>query len=445
MVRRATGTEATPGGRDRSRGVPARPLGEREAFFYRLHEELLGGLAVLCVSTRIAGPLDIQLVKHACRCLWERHPSLRARIVPAEGTLSFLFDVPFRDIPIHSFFELGRTNFHTVLEREVDTLFDVSKHLWRVLLITDKTDLKRHYLLLSLHHSISDGTSAVRLAEELISCCTRILAGETPRTDPLPLRASLEELMASAGGTSRQSGTATGRPPGESGGGSMPYHEFQPPGRRHTRFRVHTMEVAETAVLEEKRLRAGTSIHSALAASALTVMRKHFGDDVRLSVTTPVNARGLTGTAIGDGELWCMETPVSIHGEDIGGRDTWQMARDYSDKLAFATAGGMALSACANTDPAEEIEGLRAARHFPLSCLLLEEGRVGPDQKSPFVVENMGLVSGRQAADHIMAISAATAGDALSLTFAYTSPLLRESWADRFVSEFLHNLERMAK
>jgi hypothetical protein len=384
-------------------------------------------------------------VKHACHRIWEHHPALRARIVSTEGKPSFLFNVPFHDIPIHSFFELGRTNLHTVLEREVDTLFDASKHLWRVLLITDKTNLERHYLLLSLHHSISDGTSAVRLAEELISCCTRILAGETPRTDPLPFRASLEELLASAEGTNRQAGPAAGRPPGESGGSSMPYHEFQPPGRRHTRFRVHTLEAAETAALEEKCRRAGTGTHAALAASALTVMRKQFGDDVRLCVTTPVNARGLTGTAIGDGELWCMEAPVSIHREDIGGRDTWQMARDYSDKLAFAASGGMDLNADANTDPAEEIEELRAARHFPLSCLLLEGGRVGPGQKGPFVVENIGLVSGRQAADHIMAISAATAGDALSLTFAYTSPLLRESWADRFVSEFLHSLERMVK
>lgn len=429
-----------------SRAVPARPLGAREAFFHRVHEELFGGPSVLCVSARVAGPLDIQLVKHACHRIWERHPALKARIVSTEGKLSFLFNVPFHDIPIHSFFELGRTNLHTVLEREVDTLFDASKHLWRVLLITDRTELKRHYLLLSLHHSISDGTSAVRLAEELISCCARILSGEAPRMDPLPLRAPLEELLASTGGTSRQTGTAAGRPPGESGDGSIPYHEFQPPGRRHTRFRVHTMGAAETAVLEEKCLRAGTSIHAALAASALTVMRKRFGDDVRFSLTTPVNVRRLTGTAIGDCELWCMEAPVSIHREDIGGHDTWQMARDYSNKLAFAASSGvMDLSARANTDPAEEIEGLRAARYFPLSCLLLEEGRVGQVQKGHFLIENMGLVSGRQAAEHITAISATTAGDVLSLTFAYTSPLLKESWADRFMSEFLHNLKRMVK
>ncbi len=446
MVRRATGTEATPGGRDRSRGVPARPLGEREAFFYRLHEELLGGLAVLCVSTRIAGPLDIQLVKHACRCLWERHPSLRARIVPAEGTLSFLFDVPFRDIPIHSFFELGRTNLHTVVEREVDTLFDTSQHLWRALLITDKADFERHYLLLSLHHSISDGTSAVRLAKELLLCCARILAGEVPRMDPLPLRASLEEFLASGEcGNKKIPRQAAGTPPVDNRGGTLPFHEFQPPGRRHTRFRVHTLEAAETAILEEKCRRAGTTVHAALAAIALSVMHRHFGDDVRFCVDTPVNIRGSSGAGIGDEELWCMETPVSIRYEDVGGRDVWRMARDCSDRLAFAASAAKNLSAGVYGDPAGKIEELLAARHFPLSCLLREGGRVEPGQKGPFVIENMGLASGRRAAEHVMVISAATVGEILSLTFAYTSPLLKESWADRFVSEFLRNLERMVK
>gem|GEM_PF-2414961 len=425
--------------------IPARPLGGWEAFFHRAHEELFGGPAVLCVSARIAGPLDIQLVKHACHHVWARHPSLKARIVSAEGGFSFLFNVPFNDIPIHSFFELGRTDLHTVVEREVDTLFDASKHLWRVLLITDRTDLERHYLLLSLHHSISDGTSAVHLAEELLLCCTRILAGETPRMDPLPLRASLEEFLASAergGGETRQ---AAGTPPGDNRGGTLPFHEFQPPGRRHTRFRVHTLQAAETAALEEKCRRTGTRVHAALAASALSVMHRHFGDDVRLCVDTPVNVRGLAGMAIGDEELWCMETPVSIRYEDVGGRDAWQMARDYSDRLAFALSGATDLSAGVYGDPAGKIDELRTARHFPLSCLLREGGRVGPGQKGPFVIENMGLVSGRQAAEHMMVISAATVGEVLTLTFSYTSPLLKESWADRFVSEFLHNLERMAK
>ncbi len=445
MVKQPKGPAGPTKMKGHSEDIPARQLGAREAFLHRVHEELFGGPAVLCVSARVAGPLDIQLVKHACHHIRERHPSLRARIISAEGRPSFLFDAPLHDIPIHSFFELGRTNLHTVLEREMDTLFDASKHLWRVLLITDKADFQRHYLLLSLHHSICDGTSAVRLARELVLCCTRILDGETPRLDPLPLRAPLEELLVSEEHRSKKASQAEGTAPGESRGGLMPFDEFQPPGRRHTRFRVHTLEAAGTALLEEKCRRAGTRVHAALAASALMVMRKHFGDDVRLSVDTPVNVRRLTGAGVGDDELWCMETLVSIPYEDVGGRDLWQIARECGEKLALAASDGTRLVAGTHTDPGERIEELRMARQLPLSCLLLDGGRIGPGQKGPFIVESIGLVSGRQAAEHIMVISAATVGNVLSLTFAYTSPLLRESRADRFVSEFLHNLERMLK
>lgn len=399
----------------------------------------------MSVSARIAGPLDIQLVKHACRSLWERYPSLRARIVSAEGGPSFLFNVPFRDIPVHSFFELGRTDLHTVVEREVDTLFDVSKHLWRVLLLTDKADFERHYLLLSLHHSISDGMSAVHLAGELVQRCMRILAGEVMSGDLLPLRPPIEEFLASTERKGTMARRAAGTPPGGKNGGSMPFHEFQPPGRRHTRFRVHTLGGAATATLKEECRRSGVTVNAALAASALTVMRKYFGDDVPASVDVPVNLRGLTGAGIGDDEPWCMEAPASIQCEGAGDHDLWRTARECGNRLALAASDGVHLLAPAPGHPGERIEELRIARHFPLSCLLLDGGDIGSGRKGPFVVDSVGLVSGRQAADHIMAISAAAAGDILSLTFAYTSPLLKESWAARFVSGFLHNLEKMVK
>jgi len=446
MTKQGNGPAKGPKEKGPSETIPARRLGEWETFFYLVHEGLFGGPAVLCVSARIAGALDIQLVKHACRHLWERHPPLRARIMATDGGPSFVFDVPFRDIPIHSFFELGRTNLHTVVEREVDTLFDASKHLWRVLLITDKTDFERHYLLLSLHHSISDGKSAVRLAGELILCCTGILAGEILGADPLPLRPPLEDFIPSAGYTNPDTPPAAkGTHPGCEREGVMPFHEFQPTGRRHTRFRVHTLGPARSAALEERCGRSGVTVNAALAASTLAAMRKHFGEGALLSVDTPLSIRGYDRVQVGHDELWCMEIPVSTGYEGIAGRGVWQLARDYNDRLALVKSDGTNLFADVCRDPEKKIEELRTARHFPLSCLLIDAGRIGPVKGGPFVVESIGLTTGRQAADHIMVVSVATVGKALSLTFAYASPLIRESWADSFINDFLHFLEKAVK
>lgn len=431
--------------KDRPAATPERKLGNREAFFHLVHQELFGGPAVLCVSMRIAGPLDIQLVKHACRHLWERHPPLKARIAVRDGTLSFVFDVPFRDIPVHSFFELGKTDVHTIVEREADTLFDASKYLWRVFLITDKTNFERHYLLLSLHHSIGDGACTVHLAGEMVLYCARILMGEVLHVDLLPVRPSLEELAAPARRIADMAPAVTNTLSGGETGNTMSFHEFQPGGRRHTRFRVEALGPARSAALEEQCHRRNTTLRGALAAITLMTMRKHFGNSAGVSVDTPISVRGSEGVGIGDDELWCLETQTGLKYEGTGRSDLWDLARDYSERLLRLTSGGTNQVVDIGHDPAERIEELRGAQSFPLSCLLVDAGRIGPGERSPFILQNIGLVSGRRTADHIMAISLATVGSTLSLTFAYASPLIRESWADRFVNDFLHLAEKALK
>lgn len=428
-----------------SETLPPRGLGGQESFFYRIHEELFGGPAVLCVSARIEGPLDIQLVKHACHHLQGRHPALRARIAAGDAGPLFVFDVPYRDIPVHSFFELGRTDLRVVVAREVDTPFDVSKCLWRVLLITDRAELERHYLLLSLHHSICDGRSAVRLAGEMIGYCASIFAGEAVHVDPLPLRPPLEELIRSPAQAALKTSGTSG--PGDDGADAenvMPFHEVQPPGKRHTRFRVHALRTGGSAALLERCRRENVTVAAALAAVGLMTMSRHFGG-LRVRMDASASITGSPGLEIGDEELWCRETLTGLDYEDTEGRGLWELARDCDGRLAGASSDNAYLFADTARDPAEDIERLRRARHFPVSCLLIQAGHIGPGQRGPFTTGSIALISGRQAAEHIMVISTATVGDALFLTFAHTSPLIRESWADRFVSDFLHLLERTVK
>lgn len=427
--------------------IPDRKLGASEAFLHRFHEELFGGPAILCVPARIAGPLDIQLVKHACRYLWERHPLLRARIAPGTDGPRFVFDVPFHDIPVHSFFELGRTGVHAFVEREADTLFDTSRHLWRALLITDKTGFDRHYLVLSLHHSISDRTCAVALTGELIGHCAKLFAGGAVHVDALPVRPALEEHIASAA-AQRPGGVRKRRlaPPDDLKNGTVPFHEYLPPGRRHTRFRVHAVGPQRLQRLQGMCLQEKTTVTSALSAMALMTMQKRFGGDASFEIETPVSLRHLGAQPIGDDEISCLTSNIGLEYSGVSGQGSlWLLARDCEEQLCRIMSQSDSLLPGEGFQGDKTIEELRTARQFPLSCLLADIGQVSLAPTDPFVIEDLGFLSGRQSAEHLMFISAAMVRDDLSLSFAYTSPLIRDSWADRFINDFLHLMDRAVK
>lgn len=102
----------------------------------------------------------------------------------------------FQQDPIHSVFELGRTDVRTFVECETDSAFDSTRHLWKVLLITYRVKLDGHYLILCTHRSISDPLYTVNLAREMLASCAAILSGGTVDAGLLPVCPNFEEIAA---------------------------------------------------------------------------------------------------------------------------------------------------------------------------------------------------------------------------------------------------------
>ena len=427
--------------------IPDRGLGGTETFFHRVHEEMQGGFAVLCVYVKIAGPLEIQLVKHACHHLYARHPFLRARISKKDSGPCFVFDVPFPDIPVHSFFELGKTSIHSLLEREADTPFDTSKHLWRALLITDRTSFNRHYLVLSLHRSVSDPASAVFLAHELIAYCARILAREEIHVEILPVRPPLEDLITpvlQAGPDGNEAkAAAAGTDDDEA---TVPFHEFVPMNRRKTRFHQHVIEPPGLAALLERCRLNNTTATGILAAAALITMRKYFDEHVSPHIVSCVDIRKLIGPGMVIVGPWCGSTDIRPGYDRITARsDIWHLAKHYDDELGRITSDREALFADGGREPDRVIETIRSARQFNSACTLTDLGQIDLAPTEPFIIESVSFAGGRRCAEHVMFISAATIHSSMFLSFAYTAPLIRDNWAARFTGSFMHILDKAGK
>lgn len=427
--------------------IPDRKLGSAEAFFHHVHEEMHGGFAVLCVYMKIAGPLEIQLIKHACHHLYGRHPLLRARISEKDDGPCFVFDVPFPDIPVHSFFELGKTSIHSLLEREADTPFDTSKHLWRVLLMTDRTSFDRHYLVISMHRSISDPASSVFLAHELVAYCAKILAREDIHVEILPVRPPMEDLVPRTARTvTGEKAAKPGAPRDSNNAATVPFHEFAPVDRRSTCFQQHVIEPAGLETLLERCGRNGTTVTGMLAAAALITMRRHFEGCTHPDIAACVDIRRLIGPGMVIVGPWCGSMSIRPEYDHVTGRSSiWELAIKYDDEAGRITSDLEALFADGGREPGEVIGALRAARQFYPSCVLADLGQVDPKPSDPFIIESVSSITGRRCAEHVMLISAAAIRSSMFLGFAYTAPLLRENRANRFISSFMHLLDKAGK
>jgi hypothetical protein len=410
-------------------------LGPAEAFFYRVHEAFSGGSAILCVSARIAGPLDIQLVKQSCRRLWERHPLLRARISTRQDGPYFILDVPFNRIPVHSVFELGKTDIRTFVEREISSAFEKDRPLWKVLLVTDKVKLDKHYLIVCTHRSISDPFCTVSLVREILAGCVNILSGTAAEGGLLPLCPNFEHITASIPGPLFPGG-APGRKDGDEPAGRVPCPPV-PVHKRYTRIRSHTVEPARLKELKALCSAEKATMRGAIAAATVEALQKQLQDGFSVEIETPLTVRKLGGFTIGEDEMRSLAYDARIRSRGIADRaGFWKFARDYETALLTAALPG--------DWPGDDPETV-GSPGLPVSCSLVYMDEIGRIPKSPFVIENFLLVRGLRSADKLMFISAMPVKDSMPITFAYVSPMLEEAWVDRFTKNFVQIIEKAVK
>jgi len=297
-------------------------------FFTASTEAFSGGSAILCVSARIAGPLDIQLVKQSCRRLWEKHPLLRARISIRQDGPYFILDVPFNRIPVHSVFELGKTDIRTFVEREISSAFEKDRPLWKVLLVTDKVRLDKHYLIVCTHGSISDPFCTVSLVREILAGCVNILSGTAAEGGLLPLCPNFEHITASIPGPLFPGG-APGRKEGDEPAGRVPCPPV-PVHKRYTRIRSHTVEPARLKELKALSSSEKATMRGAIAAATVAALQKQLQEGFSVEIETPLTVRKLGGFTIGEDEMRSLAYDARIRSRGIADRaGFWKFARDY--------------------------------------------------------------------------------------------------------------------
>jgi hypothetical protein len=172
--------------------VPNRPLGSFETA--QALTDAHSPFNVVAVLRLQNGPVETT-IRHALDALQERHPLLRAAIVPSDHGLRF---APCdRPIALERFDRDDDSTWKRHAETELNRAFDAKAGpLMRCRLVSDGGQGGSSEIILSFHHSVIDGASGTNALAELLGACASIEAGETPEIGPpLPLLQPSEAIF----------------------------------------------------------------------------------------------------------------------------------------------------------------------------------------------------------------------------------------------------------
>ncbi|MBV9494315.1 MAG: hypothetical protein JOZ54_08710, partial [Acidobacteria bacterium] len=147
----------------------------------------------LCV--RIEGAVDVDLLDKAWKLTLDQYPILASRIVETDGVLRHVVDESCRTSIEQQIIEVAdHQDLVSFLKERVKRPFDLSRGpLSRIELFT--LNGRESVLLLTIHHMIFDGVSAVLLLRSLFGNCQALMEGK-PVAVPQTQRAGYEEFVA---------------------------------------------------------------------------------------------------------------------------------------------------------------------------------------------------------------------------------------------------------
>ncbi|UQA97196.1 phthiocerol/phthiodiolone dimycocerosyl transferase family protein [Streptomyces halobius] len=365
-----------------------RPLSPLERWYWIA--DRISPLNVIA-RAQVRGPLPVPLLRQALNALQDRHPLLRVAIAAdAAGRDPWFMPCPGSPIPLRrrSLTAGTDTNPAAWWEREVDEqelpdpIDGAAGPLARAVVLTqgapDGTGEHVHDLLLTLSHSIADGTTALALLEEWIRLAAR-LGGAAEEVAAAPGPAGWRALPApeamfprrhrglpgAIGALTRQLRDQLDRQ--RTRARRVAPSQAVPVEQRRTRLLHRSLAPEELDALSRACRREGATVHGALAAAMVTAVADDAGaaaEPGHYVIGSPVDFRGQLLPPVSLHEAGAYVATLPSYVAYRPGLPLWPMARDVSRDLARRR---------------------RAGDHFAMINLLGLAGPATPATSGPFV------------------------------------------------------------
>ncbi|TFF33655.1 non-ribosomal peptide synthetase, partial [Pseudomonas sp. RIT623] len=267
---------------------------ERQWFLWQLDPQ--SSAYNIPMALRLQGELDVEALERSFSALVERHETLRTRFDDSgEQPLQVIEPAWPIQLELEQLSDGSDQAIRRLVEAEARRLFDLREGpLLRVKLV--RLDEHDHVLVLTQHHSVSDGWSLQILVRELVALYQGLREGRPAQLPPLPVQyadyASWQRQWMESGERERQLGYWQQLLGGEQPLLELPLDHARPAEQRFAGARL-AIELAPERARRLKALaqREGVTLFMLLLASFQALLHRLSGqDDIRVGV--PVANRG---------------------------------------------------------------------------------------------------------------------------------------------------------
>ncbi|MDR6358178.1 amino acid adenylation domain-containing protein/non-ribosomal peptide synthase protein (TIGR01720 family) [Pseudomonas psychrotolerans] len=256
-------------------------------------------------ALRLRGRLDVDALRRSLATLVERHESLRTRFIEQDGQLLQSIVPPWLpELEVNASGRKGEEAIGEYVAHELRRPFDLGLGpLFRVSLLCLAND--DHVLLLTLHHSISDGWSMQVMANELVQLYAAYSQGLHPELPDLPIQyadyALWQRQWMDAGERERQLEYWSGRLRGEQSVLALPTDRPRPLLQSFVGASCPIELDAETMrALKRAAQRHNVTLFMMLLAAFQVLLYRYSGQsDIRVGVPIANRGRAETERLIG--------------------------------------------------------------------------------------------------------------------------------------------------
>lgn len=159
-----------------------RPLGAQERLLYlyskRYHRHF-------CIVGKLAGEISPHDLVRGLRKVQARHSSLNYSVEDKEDGPHFVYNNP-KDIPVKAHTLDADSTWHSIVEAELATPFDPSRApLLRITALREPQNQRELTLVLTFHHALADGLSAVAFLDDLVAALNSSVLQPAPNHPPV--------------------------------------------------------------------------------------------------------------------------------------------------------------------------------------------------------------------------------------------------------------------
>ncbi|MCF6371126.1 condensation domain-containing protein [Rhizobium halophilum] len=354
-----------------------RPLGAQERLLYlysKLHHRHF------CIVGKLAGEIDVHDLAEALDKVQARHIRLNYSIQDKEDGPHFLYNP--REIPVKDHTLDPASTWHSVVEAELATPFNPSQApLLRMTALREPQNQRELTLVLTFHHALADGLSAVAFLDDLVA------ALNSSELLPAPTRPPVEQLLPFVppqNSSDQESISAAARPDLEEVGREPLWREFEGDVPRVASIELDA-DFTATLVARSKEERA--TVQGALGAAIAAANAARHDRDHYL-VASPISVRQFAG--IDPSEIGVFLTVGLVRLTAGNAVPFWDRARAFSRELrALRSKEAVALSA-------SNLERTLP----PLSSIELACGLIGL-LRYDAVVSNLGVLQPRSSGPRV--------------------------------------------